>query len=49
MQEIRGIDLDEVLFETMDGLLDFHNHQINGIHVTREDITDYHIHKIKKL
>ncbi len=49
MKETRWIDLDEVLFETMNSLLDFHNNQINNISVTRNDITDYHLHKIQRL
>ncbi len=28
MKEIRGIDLDEVLFETVDQLLEFHDYKI---------------------
>ena len=49
MKEVRGVDLDEVEFETLDAILEFHDYKINGIQVTREDITDYHIHNIKKL
>jgi hypothetical protein len=48
MKEIRGIDLDEVLFETVDQLLVFHNYKINGKKINKEDISDYHIYIIKE-
>lgn len=48
MQETRGIDIDEVKFETMDAILEFHNYTINNIRITREDMTDYHTHRIEK-
>lgn len=48
MNEKRGIDLDEVLFETVDQALQFHNHTINGKKVTKEDIIDYHFYKVKE-
>lgn len=49
MKEVRGIDIDEVKFETIDSVLEFHDYKINGISVTREDMTDYHTHNIKRL
>ncbi len=48
MEKIIGVDLDEVLSETIDGVLKFHNYQINGIPAHREDITDYYLWDIDK-
>lgn len=48
MEKIIGIDLDEVLSETVDGVLKFHNYQINGIPAHKEDISDYYIFNIEK-
>lgn len=48
MEKIIGIDLDEVLSETVDGVLKFHNYQINGIPAHKEDISDYYIFNIQK-
>lgn len=48
-QKVRWIDLDEVLFETIEGVLQYHNYQLNGVPTTKEDITDYHFYRIPKL
>lgn len=48
MQKIIGVDLDEVLSETIDGVLKFHKYQINGIEAHKEDISDYYIFNIEK-
>lgn len=48
MNNVRGIDLDEVLFETVNQWLIFHGNKINNIFATREDISDYHFYKIEK-
>ncbi len=48
MEKIIGVDLDEVLSETIDGVLKFHNYKINGISAHREDITDYYLWDIDK-
>lgn len=49
MQKIIAIDLDETLAELVEGSLAFHNFQIKGIPLTKNDIEDYYIHNIKKL
>jgi len=48
MEKIIWVDLDEVLSETIDGVLKFHNYQINGIPAHKEDISDYYIFNIEK-
>lgn len=48
MKEVRGIDLDEILFETVDQALEFHDHKINGKEVSKKDISDYHFYKVKE-
>lgn len=48
MQKVIGVDLDEVLSETVDGVLKFHGYQINGKPATRDDITNYYIFNIEK-
>ena len=48
MQKTIGVDLDEVLSETVDGVLKFHNYQINGIPAARSDITAYYLWDIDK-
>lgn len=48
MDKIIWVDLDEVLSETMDGVLKFHNYQINGIAAHREDISDYYLWDMNK-
>ncbi len=49
MKEKWGIDIDEVKFETLDAVLDFHDYTINGVSVSKDDISDYHIYKIQNL
>lgn len=41
-----GIDIDEVLCETIDYVLAFQNYQIAGIPIKRSDFTDYYIKNI---
>ena len=48
MEKTIGIDLDEVLSETIDGALKFHNHQINWIPASRNDISTYYLRDIDK-
>ena len=48
MQKIIWVDLDEVLAETIEGVLKFHNYQINNISARKEDISDYYLWDIKK-
>lgn len=38
-----GIDIDEVLCETIDYVLEYQNYQIAGIPIQRSDFTDYYI------
>lgn len=40
---IIGIDIDEVLSETLDYVLAYHKYQINGLPLKREDMVDYYI------
>ncbi len=40
--------MDEVLSETIDGVLKFHNYQINELPAHKEDISDYYIFNIQK-
>ena len=47
-QKIIGIDMDEVLSETIDGVLEFNNYHFNNIPITREDITNYYIYHMPK-
>lgn len=48
MEKIIGIDLDEVLSETVETMLKSHKNIINGIPIYKEDISDYYIFNIKK-
>ncbi|MEI8008547.1 MAG: hypothetical protein WCI00_03895 [bacterium] len=48
MEKIIGIDLDEVLSETIDGVLKFHNHIINGIPASKNDISAYYLRDVDK-
>ncbi|MCF7834583.1 HAD hydrolase-like protein [Candidatus Gracilibacteria bacterium] len=48
MEKIIGIDLDEVLSETVETMLKSHNNMINGMSIYKEDISDYYIFNIKK-
>lgn len=48
MEKIIGIDLDEVLSETVETMLKSHDNMINGIPIYKEDISDYYIFNIKK-
>jgi len=48
MEKIIGVDLDEVLSETIDGVLKFHNYQINDIPAHREDISHYYLWDVEK-
>ena len=41
-----GIDIDEVLCETIDYVLAFQNYKIAGIPIKRLDFTDYYIKNI---
>lgn len=47
-KELEGVDLDEVLFNTIDAILAFHDYKINGMTITKDDITNYHIYNIQK-
>ncbi|MDD5769948.1 MAG: HD domain-containing protein [Candidatus Gracilibacteria bacterium] len=49
MTKIIGIDLDEVLAETMDQILEDNNYMISGKKVSREDVLDYYIYHNKDL
>ncbi len=49
MTKIIWIDLDEVLAETIDFSLLFHDYKIAGNSLLREDIIDYYIYNIPKL
>jgi|GEM_PF-453524 len=48
MEKIIGVDLDEVLSETIDGVLRFHDYQIKGIPAHKEDISDYYLWDMEK-
>jgi 5'(3')-deoxyribonucleotidase len=48
MEKIIGIDLDEVLSETVETMLKSHNNMINGMPIYKEDISDYYIFNIQK-
>lgn len=49
MQKIIGVDLDEVLSETIGQVLEMNNNEINGIKITREDVNNYYLHEIERL
>ncbi|HEY6437006.1 MAG TPA: hypothetical protein VIY47_10470 [Ignavibacteriaceae bacterium] len=49
MTKIIGIDLDEVLAETLDKILEDNNYILAGKEVSREDILDYYIFNNKHL
>lgn len=49
MTKIIWIDLDEVLAETVDHALEFHNYQICWKNLNKDDIIEYYIYKIEKL
>lgn len=46
MKKVIGIDLDDVLAETIDYILAFHDYQIWGLPIQRSDIISYHIPSI---
>lgn len=48
MTKIIWIDLDEVLAESIDFILDFHDYKIAWNSLIREDIVDYYLHNISK-
>ena len=48
MEKIIGVDLDEILSETVETMLKSNNNIINGIPIYKEDISDYYIFNIKK-
>lgn len=48
MTKIIWIDLDEVLAESINFILGYHNYQIAGTPLIREDIVDYYIYNITK-
>jgi len=48
MQKVIWIDLDEVLAETLDYCLFFHNYKINWKSIKREDVKDYYIYNMSK-
>ena len=43
MTHILAVDLDEVLSESLDEVLKFHDYKINGIPVQKSDISNYYI------
>lgn len=48
MTKIIWIDLDEVLAESINFILGYHNYKIAGTSLIREDIVDYYIYNISK-
>lgn len=48
MRKIIGVDLDEVLSETLNEILKYNNYLFNGIPITREDVFDFYIHHMPK-
>jgi uncharacterized HAD superfamily protein len=48
MEKIIWVDLDEVLSETIDGVLKFHNYKLNWIPAHKEDISNYYLWDIEK-
>lgn len=41
-----GVDLDETKINTVEGMLRFYDNKILGVHITKEDITNYHMEQI---
>lgn len=39
-----AVDLDEVLSETIDGVLAVNNYEINGTKIQKENIKNYNLH-----
>ena len=48
MNKILWVDLDEVLAETIDEVLKYHNYNINNMSITKNDISDYYLSNISK-
>lgn len=48
MNKILWVDLDEVLAETIDEVLKYHNYSINNMSITKNDISDYYLSNINK-
>ncbi len=49
MNKVIGIDLDEVLSESVNQILKIHNHQINWKKIKKSDISSYYLHDIPDL
>lgn len=47
--KIIAVDLDEVLSETIDQVLEVNNYQVNGMKITKEDVSSYYFHEIERL
>jgi hypothetical protein len=47
--KIIAVDIDEVLSETIDAVLEVNNYEINGMKITKEDLTSFYFHEIEKL
>ncbi|NCO98203.1 hypothetical protein GW864_03455 [bacterium] len=48
MEKIIGVDLDEVLSQTLDDALKYNKYMFNGIPIKRKDVLNYYIHQIPK-
>lgn len=46
MKKIIGIDIDEVLSETLDEVLKYNNYKFKWLPIKRKDVTDYYVYKI---
>lgn len=49
MQKIIGVDLDEVLSETIDQVLEINNNEVNGLKINKKDVNNYYLHEIEQL
>lgn len=48
MKKIIGVDMDEVLSETLDDALKYNKYMFNGIPIKRKDVLNYYIHQMPK-
>jgi len=47
--KIIAVDLDEVLSETIDKVLEVNNYEVNGMKITKKDVSSYYFHEIERL
>nr|MDD3720157.1 hypothetical protein [Candidatus Gracilibacteria bacterium] len=44
-KKIIGVDLDEVLAETLDRCLEYNNYMIGNLKISKDNVRDYYLHK----